>query len=41
MNKQVNQDFKNLTKWLNTNNICLNITQTEAALFKLSNKTYR
>ena len=29
MNKQVNQDLKNLTNWLNTNNICLNISKTE------------
>ena len=38
MNKQVNQDLKNLTNWLNANKICLNVSKTEVALFKLSRK---
>ena len=38
MNKQVNQDFENLTNWLNANKICLNVSKTEVALFKLSRK---
>ena len=36
MNKQVNQDLKNLTNWLNANKICLNISKTEVVLFKPS-----
>ena len=38
MNKQVNQDLKILTNWLNTNKICLNVSKTEVALFKSSRK---
>ena len=38
MNKQVNQDLKNLTNWLNANKICLNISKTEVVLFKPSRK---
>ena len=38
MNKQVNQDLKNLTNWLNANRICLNFTKTEVVSFKLSRK---
>ena len=38
MNKQVNQDMKNLTNWLNANKISLNISKTEVALFKSSRK---
>ena len=34
MNKQVNQDLKNLTSWLNANEICLNVSKTEVVLFK-------
>ena len=33
-NKQVNQDLKNLSNCLNTNNIYLNISKTEVVLFK-------
>ena len=29
MNKQVNQDLKSLTNWLNANKICLNVSKTE------------
>ena len=29
MNKQVNQDLKNLTNWLNENKIWLNVCKTE------------
>ena len=38
MNKQVNQDLKNLTNWLNTNRICLNVSKTEAVLFESPRK---
>ena len=38
MNKQVNQDLKNLKNWLNAKKICINISKTEAVLFKLSKK---
>ena len=33
MNKQVNQDLKNLANWLNANKICLNVSKT-VVLFK-------
>ena len=38
INKKVNQDFKNLTNWLNANAICLNISKREVFLFKSSRK---
>ena len=38
MNKQVNQDLKNLTNWLDANKICLNVNKTEIALFRSSRK---
>ena len=38
MNKQVNQDLKNLRNWLNANKICLNISKAEVVLLKLSRK---
>ena len=38
MNKQVNQDLKNLTNWLNTNRICLNVSKTEVVLFESPRK---
>ena len=38
MNKQVNQDLKNLINWLHPNNICLNVSKTEVVLFKSSRK---
>ena len=38
MNKQVNQDLKNLTNWLKSNKIFLNVSKTEVALFKSSRK---
>ena len=38
MNKQVNQDLKNLTNWLNANKICLNVSKSEVVLFKSSRK---
>ena len=37
-NKQAKQDLKNLTNWLNANQIWLNNSKTEVALFKLSRK---
>ena len=36
MNKQVNQDLKNLTNWLNANNNFLNVSKTEVVLLKSS-----
>ena len=38
MNKQVNEELKNLTNWLNANKICLNVSKTGVALFKSSRK---
>ena len=38
MNKQVNQDLKNLIYWLNANKFCINIFKTEAFLFKSARK---
>ena len=38
MNKQVNQDLKNLTNWLNANWICLNVSKTEVVLFESPSK---
>ena len=38
MNKQVNQDLKNLTNWLDKDKNNLNINKTEVALFKSSRK---
>ena len=38
MHKQVNQDLKNLTNWLNANKVCLNVNKTEVVLFKSSRK---
>ena len=38
MNKQVNQDLKNLANWLNSNKICLNISKREVVLYKSSRK---
>ena len=38
INKQVKQDLKNLTNWLNANKICLNISKTEVVLLKSSRK---
>ena len=32
MNKQVNQDLKNLTNWPNANKICLNVSKTEVVI---------
>ena len=37
MNKQVNQDLKNLTNWLNANKICLNV----GYFIQIIKKTYR
>ena len=36
MNKQVDQDLKNLRNWLNANKVCLNISKTEIVLFTSS-----
>ena len=38
MNKQVNQDLKNVTNWLNANKICLNFIKIEVVLFKSPRK---
>ena len=38
MNKQVNQDLKNLKNWLNANKIFLNVSKAEVVLFKSSRK---
>ena len=38
MNKQVHQDLKNLTNWLNANKICLNVGKREVVSFKSSRK---
>ena len=38
MNKQVNQDLKNVTNWLQANKICLNVSKIEVVLFKSSRK---
>ena len=38
INKQVNQDLKNLTNWLKSNKIFLNVSKTEVVLFKSSRK---
>ena len=38
MNKQVKQDLKKLTNWMNANKICLSISKTEVVLFKSSRK---
>ena len=38
MNKQVNQDLKNVTNCLNANKTCLNVSKTEFVLFKSSRK---
>ena len=38
MNKQVNQDLKNLKNLLNANKICLNVIKAEVILFKSSRK---
>ena len=37
-NKQVNQDLKNLTNWLNANKVCLNVSKAELVLFKSPRK---
>ena len=38
MNKQVNQDLKNLTNWLNANKIFLNVSKTKIVAFKSTRK---
>ena len=38
VNKQVKQDMKNLTSWMNANKICLNLSETEVVLYKSSKK---
>ena len=38
MNKQVNQDLKNIINSLNATKICLNVNKTEVVLFKSSRK---
>ena len=38
LNKLVNLDIKNLTVWLNANNISLNVDKTELAIFKHQRK---
>ena len=34
LNKMLNKDLKNLTNWLNANEISLNVDKTEMILFK-------
>ena len=34
VNKEVNQDLKNLTSWLNANETCLDVRKTEVVSFK-------
>ena len=34
LNKMLNKDLKNLTNWLNANEISLNVEKTEMILFK-------
>ena len=38
VSKQVNIELKNLTKWLNANKLCLNVSKTELIIFKPSKK---
>ena len=38
MNKQVNQNLKNLANWLIVNSICLNVGKTEVVWFKSTGK---
>ena len=38
LNKYVNLDMKNLTDWLNTNKISLNVKKTEVVIFKYKKK---
>ena len=38
INKQVNEDLKTLSNWLNANKICLNISKTEIVLFRSAKK---
>ena len=38
MNKQINQELKKITNWLNENKNSLNVSKTEVVLFKLSRK---
>ena len=35
INKYVNEDLKNLSNQLKVNKICLNVSKTEVALFKI------
>ena len=39
INKQVNNDLKTLSNWLNENKICLNVSKTELVLFRSAKKT--
>ena len=38
INKTLNKDLRELSFWLNTNKITLNVAKTEIILFKTSNK---
>ena len=38
MNKQNNQELKNLANWLNANEFCLSISKTEVVLFRSATK---
>ena len=38
--KGLNKDLKELSSWLNTNKISLNVAETEFILFKFKHKTY-
>ena len=39
LNKFINIDLKNLTKWLNANKISLNVSKTEMVLFRPKRKS--
>ena len=39
-NRTLNEDFRELSFWLNANNIALNVAKREIILFKTSNKKY-
>ena len=40
LNKFINIDLQNLTKWLNANKISLNVSKTEMVLFRTKRKVW-
>ena len=40
INRTLNKDLKELSFWLNANEIALNVAKTEIILFKTRNKNY-